>query len=333
MMRTRNFRVRSEVVERGSVIKSQKGKKACVARKVGECFQWKAHGPKEAHVLWVMTNLAQGDLCSGQRREGRSSSPAPNSKAKTDEILKNIRQLIGKLIRQRSKSPCRYKNCKKNRHVNFGILGVPKLQVWDRMQIWKCFFRHFEAEEKPSKVKEMRFKRISCFVEGVYTIGLFFGVSIRDKSILRERGKLGSKHTVKFSKTAMRHAQIRERNGPSRGIIQKCEPHERSPCAPKFEEISHEETLYQERCARRVAWDLAKHIYKLKDADKATFLFSWKTLRRPRTLLWVGQRSKTASSRVSELQVWTRMCTLRQRPFPTCWGWRRAQQKVKERWC
>ena len=35
MMRTRNFRVWSEVVERGAVTKSQKGKKAYVARKVG----------------------------------------------------------------------------------------------------------------------------------------------------------------------------------------------------------------------------------------------------------------------------------------------------------
>ena len=34
MMRTRKFRVRNEVVERGSVTKSQKGKKACVERKV-----------------------------------------------------------------------------------------------------------------------------------------------------------------------------------------------------------------------------------------------------------------------------------------------------------
>ena len=36
--------VRNDVVERGPVTKSQKGKKAYVERKVGECFQWKAHG-------------------------------------------------------------------------------------------------------------------------------------------------------------------------------------------------------------------------------------------------------------------------------------------------
>ena len=53
--------------------------------------------------------------------------------------------------------------------------------------------------------------------------------------------------------------------------MQKCEPQERSPCAPKFEERRQEETLQQERCARRVARDLAKNVMKLKDKDKATF--------------------------------------------------------------
>ena len=82
MMRTRNFRVRNDVVERGAVTKSSKGENAYVERKVRVCFQWKAHG-----------QCSKGDSCSfsrdklvqGQRRKGRSSSPAPNSKAKTDE--------------------------------------------------------------------------------------------------------------------------------------------------------------------------------------------------------------------------------------------------------
>ena len=43
----------------------------------------------------------------------------------------------------------------------------------------------------------------------------------------------------------------------ARNYSNKCEPHERSPCAPKFGEIAHEDSLHQERCARRVAWDLA----------------------------------------------------------------------------
>ena len=73
-----------------------------------------------------------------------------------------------------------------------------------------------------------------------------------------EEGKLGSNHTVKFSKGTWHQITIRDRMGPSRGVIQKCEPHERSPCAPKFGERAHEETLHQERCARKAAWDLAK---------------------------------------------------------------------------
>ena len=65
--------------------------------------------------------------------------------------------------------------------------------------------------------------------------------------------------------------KIRKRKGPSQGIIQKCEPHERSPCAPKLGERSNEENLHQERCARRAAWDLAKSVFQLENADKAAF--------------------------------------------------------------
>ena len=88
------------------------------------------------------------------------------------------------------------------------------------------------------------------------------------KSVLREQGKLGSKHTVKFSKCTLHQIEIRERKGPSQGIIPKCEFHERSLCAPKFDERSHEETLHQERCARGVAWNLAKLFYKFKISRK-----------------------------------------------------------------
>ena len=59
--------------------------------------------------------------------------------------------------------------------------------------------------------------------------------------------------------------------GPSRGVIPKCSPHERSPCVPKFEERSHEETVHQERCARKAAWDFAKNLYNIKNSDEATF--------------------------------------------------------------
>ena len=84
MMRTRNFRVRNEVVERGSVTRIQKGKKAYVERKVGECFQWKACGQHSKGDSCSHGTQASGNSDACQRRKGRSSSPAPNSKAKTD---------------------------------------------------------------------------------------------------------------------------------------------------------------------------------------------------------------------------------------------------------
>ena len=64
--------------------------------------------------------------------------------------------------------------------------------------------------------------------------------------------------------------KFRERKGQSGGIIQKGEPHERNPCAPKFEERTPEETSRQEEWARNAAWNLAKK-YKLKAEDKASF--------------------------------------------------------------
>ena len=102
-------------------------------------------------------------------------------------------------------------------------------------------------------------------------LGCVAKFSFPRKSILREPGKIGSKHRVKFSKGTWHQINIRERKGPSRGIIPKCELHERSPCAPKFGERSHEETLTQERCARKAAWHLARNIHKLKNSDETVF--------------------------------------------------------------
>ena len=55
------------------------------------------------------------------------------------------------------------------------------------------------------------------------------------------------------------------------GAIQPSRLHERSPYVPKFEDLSQEETLRQERCARRDAWELTKSFHKLNKKHKATF--------------------------------------------------------------
>ena len=78
--RTRNFSVRNEMVERGAVTKSQKGKKAYVERQVGECYQWKAKGQcSKGGSCSFRHDPASGNGCEAHRATGRLSSPAPNS--------------------------------------------------------------------------------------------------------------------------------------------------------------------------------------------------------------------------------------------------------------
>ena len=52
------------------------------------------------------------------------------------------------------------------------------------------------------------------------------------------------------------------------------EPHQRSPNAPKFEDLSQKETEWQQRCAREAAWKLAKGVFKLKEHERAAFFSS-----------------------------------------------------------
>ena len=68
---------------------------------------------------------------------------------------------------------------------------------------------------------------------------------------------LNASRKVRFTKSTLRQASIREKKGPSLGKT-KVVPRQRSPYAPKFEDRSHEETGRQQRCVRSKAWDLAK---------------------------------------------------------------------------
>ena len=65
---------------------------------------------------------------------------------------------------------------------------------------------------------------------------------------------------VQFTNAVVRHADIRDES-PSLGKICPGDPLQRNPNAPKFEDRSQEETEWQERCAREVAWKLAKNIF------------------------------------------------------------------------
>ena len=137
----------------------------------------------------------------------------------------------------------------------------------------RCQYRH---EEKPSKrsSKESTQKAVAILRQNKVQ-GCVFQNSDPKKFILRKAGQVRlnawAGHTVKFSGRTWYEIRIRDRKEPSRGVIQEGEPHEGNPCAPRFEERTPEETSRQEGCARKVAWDLAKKVYKLRAENKATF--------------------------------------------------------------
>ena len=114
----------------------------------------------------------------------------------------------------------------------------------------KCRFRHTEADGQPSKKsKQSGGKGSVALLKDSTPLGCVSQDSCQRKSILRKDENLGSNHTVKFSKGAWHHIQIRVRQGPSRDVIQKCQPHERAIRAlPRFEVRTQDETLHQERC-------------------------------------------------------------------------------------
>ena len=128
----------------------------------------------------------------------------------------------------------------------------------------KCVFRNSQVDSQPSnKPRQSGGKK---------------SVAPKSKSILRTTPKfLGPNRGVLVSKKKKtpHRVTIRERKAPSQGVIQYTGSHERGPYAQNFEDRSREETLRQERCARRVAWEMAKSIHKLKEKEKATFYSLW----------------------------------------------------------
>ena len=93
----------------------------------------------------------------------------------------------------------------------------------------------------------------------------------KSSSILRKSSDIRKPiRCVKFTKAVVRHADIRDQN-PSLEMICPGDPHQRNPNAPKFEDLSQEETEWQERRAREAAWRLAESTLKLKEKNKAAF--------------------------------------------------------------
>ena len=158
------------------------------------------------------------------RQEGQSFSPAPKAKAQTDRRIPS--KSSGR--RGRSRSGTRGRNFFGRKCTN------PSCDHWHPPACLnyksvsgctygeKCRFRHAEADGQPSRQsKKSGVKGSVALLQESIQLGYVSQDSHPRKSTPRKEGKLGSDHTVKFSKCTWHHKKNRERKGPARGTIPK----------------------------------------------------------------------------------------------------------------
>ena len=119
------------------------------------------------------------------------------------------------------------------------------------MQIWRQNVNSDTMRLMGQPSKKSKKRSVALLEDSIQLICVSQDSHTR-KSILRRRENIGIKSHHQVLQGHVAPHQIRESKGPSRGIIPKCETHERNPCAPRLEERAQDETLDQERCAHRL---------------------------------------------------------------------------------
>ena len=91
----------------------------------------------------------------------------------------------------------------------------------------RCRFRHVEAVVNPPKSRRKVVVRVQLLCwRSLHNWVVYLMILIRESLFSEE---MDNRQILDGHKAPHK---IRERKGPSLGVIQKCEPHERNPCAP-----------------------------------------------------------------------------------------------------
>ena len=142
----------------------------------------------------------------------------------------------------------------------------------------ECSFPHWNVEEQPNKKpKKGNDKSAVAIVNGVRQLSCVSQDTEPPDSVAISR--MGTKvleptRRVRFTRAALRQANIREKEGPSLGQIQVKIPHHRRPNAVKFEDSSQAETDRRERCARGDAWILLPRV-PLSSKQGQSYIFAY----------------------------------------------------------
>ena len=247
----RNFRVRNDVVERGSVTKSQKGKRSLRWEESGRVFSVESSRTLIPRRLRKFQSWISSLWKQGHRSETKRAIVFSSIKAKrTDGEEHRSSQGSGNKqenSRDKSEIPCWFKFCK-NRpcvfwkthwirmkfHADSDFCQNPSCKFWHPLVCLnyksekgcacsnKCHIRHLEAEGKHNKMS----RKGGATGSNVHKECWDQNTPSNSPKALGTKSKLG-------------------KEGPARGIIQKCAPHERSPCAPKFEKYLQAQECWQ----------------------------------------------------------------------------------------
>ena len=200
-IRTRNFRARTEIVERGTVTTSHKGKKANAERRVGECHQWKAIGQcsvlEETHAVSITSSHLETDAVRNEKND-RLLLPLKRRHRQTGKCppkvqAAEVKALLGREAENSAKNLL--EESVRIRHVICGISRVLQLQVRIRMQVWwqMSFQTPWGWWTAQQRVREKWWKRLSCLIEGVCTIGLCISRFLSEKFYSTWKRKMGIK--------------------------------------------------------------------------------------------------------------------------------------------
>ena len=169
-MRTWNFRAWNEIVERVATSRSEKGKKANVERKVGECFQWKAIGQcSERDSCSFRHDQTSGDRCVDYK--GRQDNrPLPHQVRRHRPTVRHPQRVRAAEEKALWKEGDSHADIEKNvriRHVIVGTLPCVKItglkQDAKKAQIAISDIMRRRRSPARSRRKEVRKDQLLCW--------------------------------------------------------------------------------------------------------------------------------------------------------------------------
>ena len=245
-----DFDARHEKIETGAVVKSHRGVSGVEGGK-GICYQWKE---KE--------QCSKGDQCSLRHESNDRAKPTPKAEPPSEPRGKempwaeaSLRNSIDRSAKHFLKGTCTKSPCE---HWH-----PPKCQFYKTKSGCKfgaeCSGSLKNNQTKSRRRMKAKVQLLLCKVYNSLSC-VSQDTEPPDSTTSSRKGTrvLEPIRRVRFTRAALRQANIREKQGPSLGKIQVKIPHQRSPHAMKIENRSPGETARQERCAAEMRGKLPR---------------------------------------------------------------------------